>query len=177
MSSYDCGIITAFRNKYTHEENMDRNRKLIPYFLSWGYGVTSVFGSYIEDYNTPNQKKEQKEVSYFVTDIHDKGKLEKALMVLAKKFDQDSILFLPKNDNRVYLLGTSSFEGRMPLYKSKTYFDKMKIGKPNEFMAKVKGRPFYFESVGEKINPPEGMMGKMYLSKMIEKEVDNQYKK
>ena len=67
IMKHDCAVITAFRNKLINcmsEDNGDklnisdnkmRNKRLKSALLSLGYGVTSVKGTYIENYMSDNQ--------------------------------------------------------------------------------------------------------------------------
>jgi hypothetical protein len=82
IMKHDCAVITAFRNKLINcmsEDNGDklnisdnkmRNKRLKSALLSLGYGVTSVKGTYIENYMSDNQV-EVKEDSYFVVNLTD----------------------------------------------------------------------------------------------------------
>ena len=113
---HDCGAITAFR-KYdncgykkdskgketdvpcekgskpklrTKKENMFRNVALRADLMKMGYGMIGVSGKSDEGGEIV------KELSYFVVDKDDKGTLKKDLMKLGEKYEQDSILYVPK---------------------------------------------------------------------------------
>ena len=160
MNNHDCGVITAFRSKegcagpddpeYSLEDNLKRNRQLQAKLQIKGYGVTKVDGSYIENFKTPNAK-EVKEASFFVVDLKDTGKLEDDLRQLGEEYMQDSILFIPKREKGKIvkgslLIGTSKCPESYPGYNKKIQFSDMTYGKNAEFMTKVSGRPFTFES-------------------------------
>jgi|DEB0MinimDraft_3_1074331.scaffolds.fasta_scaffold46315_2 hypothetical protein len=160
MNNHDCGVITAFRSKegcagqddpeYSLEDNLKRNRQLQAKLQVLGYGVTKVDGSYIENFKTPNAK-EVKEASFFVVDLKDGGKLEQDLRKFGEEFMQDSILFIPKREEGKIvkgsiLIGTNKCPDAYPGYGKKVQFKDMTFGKDAEFMTKVSGRPFTFES-------------------------------
>lgn len=107
---HDCGIITASRKtiisnnnkiKVTNNQNKKRNKILLAELLK-KYNVISLRGVYIENYDT-SDAIEVGENIFFVVDINDKGQLEKDLFRLGVKWNQDSILFMPKNNGGVLI--------------------------------------------------------------------------
>lgn len=155
MENHDCGTITAFRSKegcaqqddkeYTLQDNLKRNKQLLANLQSMGYGVTSVKGAYIENYKTPDAKEVTENV-FFVVDLKDDGKIEQSLRKLGEQYEQDSILFIPKGGKGSELIGTNHCENSYPGYGKKISFNDRKLGGKGEFMTKVSGRPFVFES-------------------------------
>jgi len=155
---HETGTITAFRyardcgegKKYTRKENNGRNSILSAKLLKLGYGITSIQGSYIENYGSDNQH-EVYEQSFFVVDLKDKGNLKRDLVKLGEKFDQDSITFSRQGpDGDYFLISSNTCEngdpghGRIGVVK--------KLGKPvfskkGEMFSKISGRPFVFENV------------------------------
>lgn len=114
---HDCGAITAFKlynnccyhndnntceTKHckggkepivvTRKENGYRNIGLAYDLTKLGYTILKIIGSC--NYETSSETK--KEVSYFVVDSEDNGELEKDLRRLGEKYDQDSVLIIPK---------------------------------------------------------------------------------
>ena len=57
-------------------ENFERNKQLKAVMLNKGYGVTSVDGTYIEDFGT-DAAKEVKEDSFFVVNLKDDPKFKR----------------------------------------------------------------------------------------------------
>lgn len=175
MDVYDCGILTAFRNNYSKKENLERNKKLLANIYYHRFDAIKVYGAYIENYD-PNNKKDQKEVieeSFFVIDSKKTGNLKKFLTLAGSAFLQDSIIFIPENTKKAILIGTSPW-GNASIWPEKGQeieFSKMKIGTENEFMTKVKNKPFYFF---EKMEPcglqkPHNMMSAMAMSHYVDK--------
>jgi len=172
MTKHDVGTITAFRSArdcnsgepYTKAENKARNKSLLAKLQAKRYSVTSVKGSYIEDYGTPNAKEVGESV-FFVVDINDNGNLERDLRKLGEEFEQDSILFIPKSGEKAILIGTNKCKDGYPGYGKKINFDKRGLGKEGEFMTKIKGKPFIFENkIIEEHILPQGFYGRLGCS-------------
>lgn len=143
---HDSGTISAFRGEYTKTENMERSRKLSTTLVGAGYSVTSVDGTYIENYGSDHERK-VKEKSFIVFDRNNTGKLKKDLMKLGEIYDQDSITFNSVADGNYYLIGTSKRSDAYPKYHTEVKLGKPMFGKGGEFHSTVKGRPFVFEGV------------------------------
>jgi hypothetical protein len=111
-----------------------------------GFGITEVKGAYVENYGTP-EAVEVGESVFFVVDLKDKGNLREVLRKLGKLWDQDSILFIPRGGKNSELWGTN-YTSDYPGYGNKIVLPVLKMGKDDsQFLTRVKGRPFYFESV------------------------------
>ncbi len=154
MEEHDCGTITAFRSRegcggpqdkpYTKSDNQKRNRQLYANLQMKGYLVTAVHGAYIENYNTPNAKEVRENV-YFVVDGKDTGHLREDLINLGGKYQQDSILYIPKGGRGSILIGTNDCEQAYPGFGKEIKYNDRKMGGKGEFMTKIGGRPFIFE--------------------------------
>jgi len=141
------GAITTFRADRSKQENKKNNRELKGYLRNKGYGVTSVSGNYIEQFGTENGKEVTKS-SLFVVDLNDEGKLEKDLKILGAKYDQDSVLIVPKGGKGAYLVGTSDRDDAFPPKNKKETVGNSKFGKvAGQFLSRIKGRESAFESV------------------------------
>ena len=137
MNQYDCGTITAYRAEYTHKENQQRNKSLKAKLASLTYGITSVKGSFIENFGSDNSREVGEHV-FFVVDIRKKGNLEKTLRILGEQFDQDSILYIPKGGEKSFLIGTK--HSAYPGYGVRKELPVRALGKGNyEFLTKVDG--------------------------------------
>lgn len=178
IKDHDCGIITAFRSTYSLGENEARNYSLRAKLQDKGFGVTGVDGVTIENFGTNNEVEVQED-SFFVVDLKDSGNLKETLVKLADEFEQDSIMFIPKNkvdpegNYTAYLVGVRGFPGP----GKEIPFNKMKLGNPGEFMTKVSGRPFYF--IGENIinyRSPDGAMGKYACREMAKRDWKDIYR-
>ena len=158
IMKHDCAVITAFRNKLINcmsEDNGDklnisdnkmRNKRLKSALLSLGYGVTSVKGTYIENYMSDNQV-EVKEDSYFVVNLTDNPNFISHITKLGEMFCQDSVMIVEQGGNNNYLFGTNKSD--FPGYGEKIELGHFKPGIEAEFMTKVNGRPFALESFGD----------------------------
>jgi len=164
---HDCGGITAFRlytncgymdNKQpcypdkppvriTRKENDKRNKALMADLIKMGYkGATKLVGSYLEG------GVSTKEISFFVVDFDNKGTLENDLIRLGKKYEQDTILFVPKgsiqNKDKAYLVGTNNCPNNDTKIGQKMIFNRGKVGYDSPFYtSRVNGRPLIFEGI------------------------------
>ena len=143
IMEYDSAIITAFRGEYTNKQNYERNRKLKAHLLSVGYGVTKVDGSYIENFETP-QAIEVSEQSFFVSNRRDDPVFFDSIDSFGQKYEQDSVLIIPIGGKDAYLIGTK--EGNdFPPFGQRITVGNLKMGREDEFMSKIKGRPIVFK--------------------------------
>lgn len=165
MMNSDTGAITAFRSQFTNSENKDRNKLLLAKLFKLGYGVTSIKGSYIEDFGTVCAI-EVGEDTFFVEDLDSSGNLEQDLISLGEYFDQDSVLFIPKGGEGSVLIGTNDAD--FPGLGMRMSMGKFGGGQSGEFFSRVNGRPFVFKEELEDHQAPSGSMGKWALSKTIE---------
>jgi len=174
---HDAGALTAFRKGpecgsgklYSKKENAQRNKSLLAKLKSKGYGVTKLHGSY------PEGGKTAKEISYFVVDLDDTGKLEKDLKAFGQEFEQDSILFIPKGaiegNSKAELIGTNRCDNNWLGFGKKEVFNRGRMGYDSPiYTSKVNGRPFIFESVGEEVLSPASGMGVWALHLIAEKD-------
>ena len=158
MQDHQTGMITAFRGDPDDDEgcvmvpqpvegedaldkNKMRNRDLKATLLNFGYGVTAVEGTYIENYMKKNAV-EVKEDSMFVVNLEDDPKFFANLEMLAQKFCQDSVLLVPQAGEGAYLKGTNN---SWPGLGTDEPVGSFTAGKEAEFMTRVKGRPVVFK--------------------------------
>ena len=160
IEAHDCAILTAFRNDpkdmskcakgsvddndqegNTRALNKRRNRDLKAMLLGFDYGVTAVDGSYIENFEQPDQI-EVKEDSLFVVNLNDDPDFVRNVQEMAEKFCQDSVIIIPQGGKAAYLHGTN--ESDFPGYGEKVKVGDLKMGKEAEFMTRVNKRPFTF---------------------------------
>lgn len=147
---HDYGTITAFRyapecgtgEPYTYRQNQQRNQSLLAKLRAAGYSVTSIKGSYIENYGT-DQAREVGENSFLVIDVQDRGNLLETLLKLGEEFEQDSIIY-GKAGEEGALYGTNHCPGGYPGWGKREPQGGAIFGKTGEFMSRVGGRPFIF---------------------------------
>jgi hypothetical protein len=169
IKNHDCIIISAYRSdpfdrvkctdnalstesfatepetgrpRSKKEINRMRSAELKAILLDEGYQVTEVLGSYIENFQTP-QQVEVKERSLFVVNSSEQVDFVSRLTKLGEAYCQDSVLFIPKGGKDSFLIGTnnSSFPG---LGNTISVGD-FKGGEEAEFMTRVNDRPFTFK--------------------------------
>ena len=143
MMEHDSAIITCFRGERSKEENYENNRVLKAVLLKKGFGVTKVKGSYIENFTQPTAM-EVSEASLFVSNRGDDPDFANTLKVYGEEYGQDSVLIIPQGAKGAYLIGTR--EGNdFPPYGKTIKVGDLKMGEEEEFMTKVKNRPFAFK--------------------------------
>ena len=165
MDGHAIGMITAFRKDFTSAENMQRNKLLRAKLSHAGLHVTPVNGHYIENLGTEAQAN-VKEKSFFVVNPKkgdDNGELEGILMRLGAEFEQDSI-FSKRFGAGGRVIGTTDRPNADPARGDGFDVPKYLPGHEGEYMTKVKGRPFKFESLEETILPPNHGAGWWPLS-------------
>lgn len=168
------GAVTAERGGKTKAENKANNKKVLAYLLNKGYSVIKVKGSYLENYQSDDER-EVGEESFFVANHEvegdDKGQLEKDLIKLGRLYDQDSILSVPFG-KKGYLYGTSKRSNAFPDYDQKHVVGKPVFGDAKgEFFSRIRGRKFAFESY-EIVEEPDTRHGKWAMS-LLAVEVQN----
>ena len=162
INAHDTAVITAFRNNPSSDEgsvepippgeqeesplkaNKARNRNLKAVLLKMGYGVTRVDGSYIENFDDADNRKEVSEESFFVVNLKDDPNFNNNIVKLGQKFCQDSVLLIPQGGDGAFLLGTNA---SWPGLGEKDPVGRFEGGKEAEFMSRVKGRPFVFKEI------------------------------
>ena len=162
INAHDTAVITAFRNDPSSDEgcynakppaeqeesplkaNKARNKNLKAVLLKMGYGVTRVDGSYIENFDDVDNRKEVSEESFFVVNLKDDPDFNNNINKLGQMFCQDSVLLIPQGGDAAFLLGTNE---SWPGLGEKESVGRFEGGKEAEFMSRVKGRPFVFKEV------------------------------
>ena len=186
----DCGIISGYRFDNTKAENQQINRKLKSELVSMGYSVLWVRGFYDENYGKKpeeipektahNKKKEDgREDSWFVWDPNNQHDLLDDLISLGRKYNQDSILFIPKlslfqhesmspmekqKKQKPFLYGLKNTQFIMN--NEKKYFSGTQFGKKAEFMTIVGNKPMVFVLEECICDAPE-TLGGLYFLKAI----------
>ena len=161
LMNYDCAVITAYRDslkgclkgslgidkedsefiELTKKENQSRNKVLLTALLRLKYGVTSVVGTYIENYMTDNEVPVS-EHSFFVVNLTNDPKFKENLIKFGKYFCQDSVLFMDKGDVNNYLYGTNNSH---PGVGNIGQLGKWKDG-TSEYMTTKNKKSFYLET-------------------------------
>lgn len=174
---HTCGSISGYRDENTRKENKANNRLILNYLQGKGYSVTSVQGSYIENFGT-DSAKEVAEPSFFVcnqkVDGDDNGQLEKDLVKMGRKTDQDSILVIPYGGKGAYLIGTSRRDNAYPSYGKKEVVGSGRYGRAaGEFLSRIRGRAFAYEEI-DRPGTRNGKWGQAALARRIDSEFDEE---
>lgn len=159
METHDISTITAFRGalkdvtentfipdgcsagyQFSLKENRERNRQMKATLLSKGYGVTSIFGSWIEGIAGADAK-EVAEESFFVVNLKDDPNFFDELFKLSEYFNQDSFLYKEKGSDTAVLVGTNASD--FPGYGNKVVAGEL-TSLPSKFMSRIKKAAFAF---------------------------------
>ena len=179
---HDTAIITAHRSApaddtacvealhRTGNDNNTRNRVLKAALLRKGHGVTTVDGSYVENFEDPDPLKrgEVSEESFFVVNLKDTASFVGEIKKFGELFCQDSILIIPRGGKGAYLLGTNNTS--FPGLGNEEPVGNYSAGAEAEFMSRVRGRPFTFKEVND-LETFEGLSrnAKWAVAKMTER--------
>ena len=170
---HDCAMITAFRgvmdgcvdktectkHANTHDENTHRNHVLLAILYRRGYGVTSIDGSYIENFGQADAK-EVAENSFFVCNLKDDPTFLHRMQRLGEVFCQDSV-FLKPRDGDGYLIGTN--HSRNPGLGVRVTVPQFIGGKiPGEFLSRIRNNPFGFSVIED-----QGLMSRGALQQKL----------
>jgi hypothetical protein len=159
ISQHECAIITAFRGdatdgamcngnvspssyhsdaQSTEDINKLNNRDLKAKLLSYGYGVTAVDGTYVEDFGT-EIANEVKEDSLFVVNLSDDPNFAQHIQSLGQRYCQDSVMIIPQGGKEAYFVGTNMSE--FPGFEQTSILGDITYGRESQFMTKVSNRP------------------------------------
>ena len=127
--------------KYTSNEKKMRNRDLKASLLKYGYGVTSIAGNFIENYNTPNAK-EIGESSFLVVNLNNDCNFYDNIFVLSEYYNQDCFLYKPKDSDEAYSIGTNN--SKWPGYNNRVPAGKLYINMKSEFLSRIGNSSFSF---------------------------------
>lgn len=174
IDNHDVGTITAFRGDKPKAENKENNRQLLAWLRDKGYSVTKIKGSFIENFGTKNERVVSED-SFVVVDIKDTKKLKDDLKKLGEHFDQDSVLFKPK-DGQAALVGTSHRDDAYPNYGQEEGLGNISYGAATgQFFSRINGRKFAFESIDD-VKDFTTINGR-YGNHLLAKKLDDQLKK
>jgi hypothetical protein len=179
ISKHDCGIVTALRyaedcgegRKYTKAELLKRTKELVNRIHSQRYNVTVMRGKYIENYKS-DKARDVGELVLFVVDVDNGGKLFDDLKAWGEAYEQDSVLYIPKEgtqgDIKAILYGTNHCPKAYPGWGKSVKYTKRMIGSTGEFFTTIKDRPFVFaENLDLDHFPrPQGFFGRWACSSM-----------
>ena len=163
----ETALVTAFRGKvydengictYTDKENQARKESLRARIQGFGFHLTSIKGSYFENYGT-SEAIEVGDYIYFVEDATERDDLKEKLIEWGEYFQQDSVLLINKGGLSSVLIGTnhsSEFLG----WNKEEHFDHFEYGSEVDFLTTIKSWPFRLENEIQNILGPDGSMGR-----------------
>lgn len=170
VTDSECATISAFRGEYTTAENKARSKEMAAALSKLGYSFTQIVGNYEEAASKGKEKKTDKELSFFVQNINDDDKFKDNLKKLSIKFEQDSVLLIPKGGKGAYLIGTRKAKNKEEeADQFIKYNEKVTVGDislaniKTQYFSKVGGRGFEFRSLSESINAEPMTINERFL--------------
>lgn len=147
MRDHDTGVLTAWLGELNYKENRQRNYQLLADLRSAAIPLTIIGanGIWVKHFDNPDPKTHEphKERVFFVVDVKNTGKLRGILEDLGKKYNQESVLYIPKSGANGILIGTR--EDGWPGLGKVVNFPKRTLGHEAQFMTKLgANRPFAF---------------------------------
>ena len=156
LLKYDCAVISSFKDELDEFisidipeevkciiENIDRNKSLSAALLYFGYGVSKVNDSLIENY-LKNNFFQVLEDSFFVVNINNTTDFKETITELGKIFCQENILIMEKGGGNNYLVGTSNSIN--PDSQNITTLGKFKLNINPDIIRLDKKRKFFIET-------------------------------
>lgn len=114
---YDTGIISAFSSNKSNKLNLLRTRKLLNNLLAYGrYGVIPMYGVY--------QDTLKSEISFWVFDLENSGKLKEDLRHVATKLNQTHIAYTAKGEQIYFLRPVTGKADQGPAFYSLSGLEK-----------------------------------------------------
>ena len=163
VQTYDYGVISAEREgedcgmgrKYSRGENRRRTAMLKKELDLRGYSITKIEGFMQKQDDDKDEKGNDikrsepvmKEVftedSFFVVDMDMTGNLERDIIRLGERFEQDTVIF-GEAGGPAYLIGTNDCPGE-PDRGERFSIGHFRGGRSGAYFSKVRNRPFVFE--------------------------------
>ena len=162
VQTYDYGVISAEREgedcgmgrKYSRGENRRRTAMLKKELDLRGYSITKIEGfmqKQDDDDEEGNDIKRSEPVmkevftedSFFVVDMDMTGNLERDIIRLGERFEQDTVIF-GEAGGPAYLIGTNDCPGE-PDRGERFSIGHFRGGRSGAYFSKVRNRPFVFE--------------------------------
>lgn len=168
VSEHDSGCISGWRKNNSPQQNNSNNSEISAYLIEKGYSVTEIDKVYKDLIG--EQEKKDKENSFFVVDIKDTGMLKNDLAALGKRYEQESILIIPRGGMGAYLVGKHP-DGAFPAYAQEEALGNLKFDNlKREYCSRVVNKPFTFENA----QPATfyGRWGRYAIAKRVAKELD-----
>lgn len=155
VQTYDYGVISAEREgedcgmgrKYSRGENRRRTAMLKKELDLRGYSITKIEGFMQKQDDDDEEGNDVKEVftedSFFVVDMDMTGNLERDIIRLGERFEQDTVIF-GEAGGPAHLIGTNDCPGE-PDRGERFSIGHFRGGRSGAYFSKVRNRPFVFE--------------------------------
>lgn len=101
-SDRPIALLTAFRNEYTREENLVRNRALSADIRKAGYGFFFVDGYWIENQGTPAEVHVAEDSIFVIGNAGKHSEFLNSMIKFGKQYNQDAVLVKTSEGAKLY---------------------------------------------------------------------------
>lgn len=141
---FDSGIITAYSNGNTENENYEKFRELAAVLIGSRYSVTEIMGTRIDNYE---EQQETNKKYLIVFDYRNQKTLKQNLIRLGEIYEQDFITFNSVNENTYCIIGTSKkISANYPEYRKEKKLNKLMFSNTGEFYSSIENLPIIFNT-------------------------------
>lgn len=148
-SAYPVATITAFRNEYTHDQNLARNKDLARTIRENGYGFVFVDGGWIETTESGEKVPVEEDSILVIGKPNDNNKMFELLLAMTKKYNQDGFLFKPEGGLEISIVDK---QGNLNKISNSFKLDKFEYG-----YTKLRGSGGRTYSFHEERDAPNGV--------------------
>lgn len=147
------GMISAFCEGTSDDENSTNSRKLMAQLLAKGFDLIKING-HLED----SKGFERKEVLYVPSEnSRTRGELHDFLIVLGEEHNQDHVIC--SRNGELFLVGTCHAQGSFPTYHDWVDIKRSQPEGPQNILYMIKNHSFIFENASV-VREPDTRMGK-----------------
>jgi len=115
-SDRPIAILTAFRNEYPYEENVQRNQALAGRIKQAGYGYFFLDGHWVENQGTANEVDVAEDSVFVIGEVGTDDKFEALIKSLGDKYNQDAVLVKTHGETKlIFSNGSVQSLGKLTL--------------------------------------------------------------
>lgn len=161
---YDNGNLIAFisgcRAEFTPQQCRQNGKEIGQALRKAGFGFTHVKGGFIENYNTEDAKAVEEATFAIFAPIEREEELRKLLTSLAKKYNQDSFLFVGADRKAKYITKNGNID---------CTFNTWKPSDAEQYFTRIGNKKFtFYECVNDELPYGSNAMSNMIMSRTLD---------
>lgn len=161
---YDNGNLIAFisgcRDEFTPQQCRQNGKEIGQALRKAGFGFTHVKGGFIENYGTDRAKAVEEATFAIYGPIEREDELRKLLTALAKKYNQDSFLFVGADRKAKYITKNGGVDCE---------FSTWKPSDAEQYFTRIGNKKFtFYECVNDELPYGSNAMSNMIMSKTLD---------